>query len=95
MDSVPAPFVWKQQIFIVIDPAAGGPQSDFAIVSFYRYKGVVTVSFQFYYLIYSCRGIFMILYIQFSCRGIFMILYIQFSMLFRGHPTFEFHLLKI
>jgi len=47
MDSVPAPFVWKQQIFIVIDPAAGGPQSDFAIVSFYRYKGVVTVSFQF------------------------------------------------
>jgi hypothetical protein len=52
MDSVPAPFVWKQQIFIVIDPAAGGPQSDFAIVSFYRYKGVVTVSFLIFIILY-------------------------------------------
>ena len=44
MDSTPPVFPWKHQIYLVIDPAAGGPQSDFALVSFYRYKGVITVS---------------------------------------------------
>lgn len=39
----------------VIDPAAGGPQSDFAIVSFVREKGMATVSFQhFMYKIVHC-----------------------------------------
>ena len=32
-------------VFIVIDPAAGGPQSDYAIVSIIRYRGSVMVSF--------------------------------------------------
>ena len=31
-------------VFIVIDPAAGGPQSDYAIVSITRHRGSVTVS---------------------------------------------------
>lgn len=35
---------WKQDIFIVIDPAAGGPQSDFGLISFFRFKGVICVS---------------------------------------------------
>ena len=43
MESVPMPFVWRQTIFIIIDPAAGGPHSDFAIVSFTKQKGIVTV----------------------------------------------------
>ena len=31
-------------IYIAIDPAAGGPQSDYALVSITRHKGMVTVS---------------------------------------------------
>lgn len=31
-----------QPLFIVIDPAAGGPQSDYAIVSFTRDRGIIT-----------------------------------------------------
>jgi hypothetical protein len=37
------PLEWKQQIFIIIDPAAGGPQSDFALLSMTRHKGIITV----------------------------------------------------
>eukprot|EP00961_Rhodomonas_salina_P147732 1988539-Rhodomonas_salina.1 len=29
----PPDIVWKSKVFIIVDPAAGGPQSDFAIVS--------------------------------------------------------------
>lgn len=36
---------WKQPIYIVIDPAAGGPQSDFALISFFRHKGIICVSY--------------------------------------------------
>ena len=43
-DSPCMPYVQDQKIWIVIDPAAGGPQSDYAIVSICRYKGCVTVS---------------------------------------------------
>ena len=39
----PPALQWKQTVFVLIDPAAGGPQSDFALVSFVRYKGLVTV----------------------------------------------------
>ena len=35
---------WKQTVYMVVDPAAGGPQSDFALLSFVRSKGLVTVS---------------------------------------------------
>ena len=38
------PFMDSQVIYIAIDPAAGGPQSDYAMVSIVRYKGLVTVS---------------------------------------------------
>jgi hypothetical protein len=31
-------------VFVVIDPAAGGPQSDYAIVSIIRHRGSITVS---------------------------------------------------
>ena len=41
--SVPLSFVKDQEIFIVIDPAAGGPSSDYAIVSLCRQRGIVTV----------------------------------------------------
>jgi hypothetical protein len=34
-----------EPIYISIDPAAGGAQSDYTVVSFIRQKGVVTVSF--------------------------------------------------
>jgi hypothetical protein len=44
MASEPPPFVWAQQLYMVIDPAAGGPQSDFAFVTFYRHKGLFVVS---------------------------------------------------
>jgi hypothetical protein len=32
-------------VWVVIDPAAGGPQSDYAVVSIYRARGTVTVFF--------------------------------------------------
>jgi hypothetical protein len=32
-------------VYIFVDPAAGGPQSDYAILSFQRVKGLVTVSY--------------------------------------------------
>lgn len=37
------PLVEEQKVFIVVDPAAGGPQSDYAVVSIVRCKGCVTV----------------------------------------------------
>ena len=40
----PLPLVQDQTVFLVIDPAAGGPQSDYAIVSLVRQRGCVTVS---------------------------------------------------
>ncbi len=33
----------KQDLYMVIDPAAGGPQSEYAIVTFTRQKGLITV----------------------------------------------------
>ena len=43
-----------EAIYIAIDPAAGGPQSDYAMVSITRWKGMVTVSASVYPLI--CGG---------------------------------------
>ena len=40
----PMAFEHNNTIFVVIDPAAGGPQSDYAVVSFCRSRGNVTVS---------------------------------------------------
>jgi len=39
----PLPLMLGQPIWIVIDPAAGGPQSDYAVVSMCRVKGCVVV----------------------------------------------------
>ena len=39
----PPPLEWKQTVFLIVDPAAGGPRSDFAIISMVRYKGLATV----------------------------------------------------
>jgi len=47
---------WKQNIFIVIDPAAGGPQSDFALLSFFRQKGIICVSHDRIYSILIVRS---------------------------------------
>ena len=44
MVSDPPPFVWAQKLYMIIDPAAGGPQSDFALITFYRQKGIIVVS---------------------------------------------------
>jgi hypothetical protein len=43
MTMLPPEIAWKQTVYIVVDPAAGGPQSDFAILSFIREKGLITV----------------------------------------------------
>ena len=37
------PFEQDEDIFLVIDPAAGGPSSDYAVVTFTRQRGVITV----------------------------------------------------
>ena len=37
------PLLVGQPIWIVVDPAAGGPQSDYAVVSMCRVKGCVVV----------------------------------------------------
>lgn len=34
----------NNDVYIFIDPAAGGPQSDYALVSFQRVKGLINVS---------------------------------------------------
>ena len=39
----PLPLMLGQPIWIVIDPAAGGPQSDYVVVSVCRVKGCVVV----------------------------------------------------
>jgi len=39
----PLPLMLGQPIWIVIDPAAGGPQSDYAVVSMCRVQGCVVV----------------------------------------------------
>ncbi len=41
--AVPLEFAKDQDVFVVIDPAAGGPSSDYAVVSLVRQRGIVTV----------------------------------------------------
>ena len=40
----PPALEWKQTVYMIVDPAAGGPRSDFAIISLVRQKGLATVS---------------------------------------------------
>lgn len=44
MTMTPPTIVWNSTVYVVVDPAAGGPQSDFAMVSIVREKGIITVS---------------------------------------------------
>ena len=44
MSLSPLPSPDTPTVFVVIDPAAGGPQSDYAIVSIIRHRGSITVS---------------------------------------------------
>ena len=39
----PPPPVLNEAVYLFIDPAAGGPQSDYAILSVTRQKGMLTV----------------------------------------------------
>ena len=48
----PVEYSWKQPIFVVIDPAAGGPQSDFALISFFRSHGIICVSISRFNILY-------------------------------------------
>ena len=40
----PPPSILNEAVYTFIDPAAGGPQSDYAILSVTRHKGLLTVS---------------------------------------------------
>ncbi len=44
MSLPPMPLHSNPTVFVVIDPAAGGPQSDYAVVSIVRSRGCITVS---------------------------------------------------
>ena len=41
--ATPLELAKDQDVFVVIDPAAGGPSSDYAVVSLVRQRGIVTV----------------------------------------------------
>ena len=41
------PPVMYEPIFIFVDPAAGGPSSDYGIMSVVRFRGIMSVSFFF------------------------------------------------
>ena len=47
MDLEPLPIATNCTVWIVVDPAAGGPSSDYAVVSIARVRGTVNVSFYF------------------------------------------------
>jgi hypothetical protein len=49
----PAPEL-NEAVYIFIDPAAGGPQSDYAVLSVTRQKGILTVTLPL--LLLSCTG---------------------------------------
>lgn len=52
----PPDSTFAQNIYLVIDPAAGGPQSDYAILSFTRERGIITVSYsKFTLMLYALR----------------------------------------
>ena len=42
-DTAPLPMEMDQTVWVVVDPAAGGPSSDFAVLSMCRSRGCVTV----------------------------------------------------
>ena len=42
--ATPLELAKDQDVFVIIDPAAGGPNSDYAVVSLCRQRGIVTVS---------------------------------------------------
>ena len=51
----PPPPQLNEAVYIFIDPAAGGPQSDYAVLSVTRQKGILTVKI-LPPLLLSCTG---------------------------------------
>ena len=47
LDLEPLAVPTNSTVFVVVDPAAGGPSSDYAVVSIARVRGTVNVSFYF------------------------------------------------
>lgn len=43
MTQIPPALELREDLFIIVDPAAGGPQSDYAIMTMTRKKGLITV----------------------------------------------------
>lgn len=54
MDLKALPSDFNTKVFVVVDPAAGGPSSDYAIVSIVRTRGTVTVSFVCFLFLCQC-----------------------------------------
>ena len=52
LDLEPLAVPTNSTVFVVVDPAAGGPSSDYAIVSIARVRGTVNVSL---FYVYSCK----------------------------------------
>ena len=50
----PMAFETNNTVFVVIDPAAGGPQSDYAVVSLCRSRGNITVRMYVCLCMYAC-----------------------------------------
>jgi hypothetical protein len=50
----PLEFAKDQEVFLIIDPAAGGPTSDYAVVSLCRQRGIVTVRHAYHAIRYPC-----------------------------------------
>ena len=52
MFTQPCPdLVVNEDVFMVIDPAAGGPQSNYAVLTATRYKGMLTVSLPVWFVV--------------------------------------------
>ena len=53
---IPQPLPAAQDLIMVIDPAAGGPQSDFALITFFRHRGQLVVRHERMYSTLSSRS---------------------------------------
>jgi hypothetical protein len=57
MFNQPAPMpILNEPVYVFIDPAAGGPQSDYSVLTVTRQKGMLTVSPDVTLFFLSARG---------------------------------------
>lgn len=57
MFNQPAPIpILNEPVYVFIDPAAGGPQSDYSVLTVTRQKGMLTVSPDVILFFLSARG---------------------------------------